>query len=84
MQEALRQGDGGALARGAHELNSSSSTLDVRKIHQLSVELQALGKAQDLSKAASLLSQLVRVFELVHQRLIADHGTITHTRSPRT
>jgi two-component system, cell cycle sensor histidine kinase and response regulator CckA len=77
LQEALRQGDGQALARVAHELNGSSGNLGVRKMRQLCIELQALGKAKDLSKAGALLTQLVNEFELVRQRLVAEHATIT-------
>jgi HPt (histidine-containing phosphotransfer) domain-containing protein len=77
LQEALRQGDGQALARVAHELNGSSGNLGVRKMRQLCIELQALGKAKDLSKAGALLTQLVSEFELVRQRLAAEHATIT-------
>ena len=77
LQEALRQGDAGALARVAHELNGSSSNLGVRNMRQLCIELQALGKAKELSKAGALLTQLVNEFELVRQRLVAEHATIT-------
>ena len=78
LQDALRQGDGGALARVAHELNGASGNLGVRRMRQLCVELQALGKAKDLTKAGALLAQLVSEFELVRQRLMAEHTTIAH------
>ena len=76
LQGALQQGDGEALARVAHELNGSSGNLGIRNMRQLCVELQALGKAKDLSKAGALLAQLVSEFELVRQRLMAEHATI--------
>ena len=76
LQDALQQGDAEALARVAHELNGSSGNLGVRNMRQLCVELQALGKAKDLSKAGALLAQLVSEFELVRQRLMAEHATI--------
>jgi len=78
LQDALQQGDAGALARVAHELNGSSGNLGVRKMRQLCVELQALGKAKDLTQAGDLLAQLVSEFELVRQRLMAEHATIAH------
>jgi len=78
LQDALQQGDGRTLARVAHELNGSSSNLGVRKMRQLCVELQALGKAKDLTKAGALLAQLVNEFELVRQRLMAEHATLAH------
>jgi HPt (histidine-containing phosphotransfer) domain-containing protein len=78
LQAALQEGDAGALARVAHELNGSSGNLGIRHMRQLCVELQALGKTKDLSKAGALLAQLVSEFELVRQRLMAEHATITH------
>ncbi len=78
LQDALQQGDGGALARVAHELNGASGNLGVRRMRQLCVELQALGKAKDLTKAGALLAQLVSEFELVRQRLMAEHTTLAH------
>ena len=78
LQDALQQGDAGALARVAHELNGSSGNLGVRKMRQLCVELQALGKAKDLTQAGDLLAQLVSEFEVVRQRLMAEHATIAH------
>jgi HPt (histidine-containing phosphotransfer) domain-containing protein len=76
LRDALQQGDGGALARVAHELNGSSGNLGVRNMRQLCIELQALGKAKDLGKAGALLAQLVSEFELVRRRLMAEHATI--------
>jgi HPt (histidine-containing phosphotransfer) domain-containing protein len=62
----------------AHDLNGSSGNLGVRKMRQLCVKLQALGKTKDLSKAGALLAQLVSEFKLVRQRLMAEHATIAH------
>ena len=80
LQDALQRGDAEALARVAHELNGASGNLGVRKMRQLCVELQALGKAKNLNQAGALLAQLVSEFELVYQRLTAEHATITHDR----
>ncbi len=82
LQDALRQGDGPTLARIAHELNGSSGNLGVRKMRQLCVDLQALGKTKDLTKAGNLLAQLVSEFELVRQRLMAEHAMIVHNALP--
>ena len=78
LQDTLQQGDAGALARVAHKLNGASGTLGVRRMRQLCVELQALGKAKNLTQAGDLLTQLVNEFELVRQRLMAEHTTIAH------
>jgi CheY-like chemotaxis protein/HPt (histidine-containing phosphotransfer) domain-containing protein len=78
LQDAFQQGDAGALARVAHELNGASGNLGVRKMRQLCIELQALGKAKDLGKAGALLAQLVSEFELVRQRLMSEQATLAH------
>ena len=78
LQDALQQGDAGALARVAHELNGASGNLGVRRMRQICIELQALGKAKDLTRAGALLAQLVREFELVRQRLMAEQTTFAH------
>ena len=78
LQDALQQGDAGALARVAHKLNGASGTLGVRRMRQLCVELQALGKAKNLTQAGDLLAQLVNEFELVRQRLMAEHLKLAH------
>jgi CheY-like chemotaxis protein len=77
LQDALQHGDAGTLTRVAHELNSSSGNLGARKMRQLCVELQALGRAKDLTKAGALLTQLVGEFELVRQRLMTERATIS-------
>jgi HPt (histidine-containing phosphotransfer) domain-containing protein len=82
LRDALQQGDGGTLARVAHDLNGSTGNLGIWRMRQLCVELQALGKAKDLTKAGALLAKLVREFEVVSRRLMAEQATIaqgTHT-----
>jgi PAS domain S-box-containing protein len=76
LQEALQHGDGGTLAHVAHDLNGSSGNLGIWRMRQLCVELQALGRAKDLTKAGALLAQLVSEFERVNQRLVAEQATI--------
>jgi two-component system, cell cycle sensor histidine kinase and response regulator CckA len=76
LQEALQQGDGEAIARVSHELNGASGNLGVHRMRQLCIELQALGKARDLTRAEALLAQLVSEFELVRQRLLTEHAAI--------
>jgi len=76
LQDALQQGDGPALARVAHELTGVSGNLGAQHMRHLSVDLQALGKAKDLTKAGALLAQLVSEFELVRQSLKAEQATI--------
>ncbi len=78
LQDACQQGDAGALARVAHEVNGSSGNLGVWRMRQLCIDLQALGKAKDLTKAGALLGQLVSEFELVRQRLMAEQVTLAH------
>ncbi|MBC7839579.1 MAG: response regulator [Nitrospiraceae bacterium] len=78
LQDALQQGDGRALARVAHELNGPSGNLGARRMRQLCIDLQAIGKTKDLTKAGALLAQLVSEFELVRQRLMVEQATIVH------
>jgi HPt (histidine-containing phosphotransfer) domain-containing protein len=78
LQDALQQGDAGASARVAHEVNGASGNLGVRRMRQLCIELQALGKAKELGKAGALLAQLVSEFEWVRQRLMAEQVTLAH------
>ena len=78
LQDALQQGDSEALARVAHELNGSSGNLGIWNMRKLCIELQALGKTKDLSQAGALLAQLVSEFELVRQRLMAEHAALPH------
>lgn len=78
LQDALQQGDERALERVAHGLNGASGTMGVRRMRQLCIDLQALGKANDLTKAGDLLTQLVHEFELVRQRLMAEQATFVH------
>jgi two-component system, sensor histidine kinase and response regulator len=77
LRDALQHSDVGALARVAHELNGTSGNLGARQMRQLCIELQAVGKTKDLSKAWPLFAQLVSEFELVRQRLKAEHATAT-------
>jgi HPt (histidine-containing phosphotransfer) domain-containing protein len=76
LQAACQQGDAGALARVAHELNGASGNLGVWRMRQLCIELQALGKAKDLTQAGALLAQLVSEFEVVRPRLMAEQVTL--------
>jgi signal transduction histidine kinase/CheY-like chemotaxis protein len=78
LQDALQQGDGRALVRVAHELNGPSGNLGARRMRQLCIDLQALGKTKDLTKAGALLAQLVSEFELVRQRLMVERAMIVH------
>jgi HPt (histidine-containing phosphotransfer) domain-containing protein len=80
LDDALQQGDAKTLVRLAHELSGSSGNLGARKMRQLCVELQALGKSRDLTKAGDLLEQLVSEFGLVSQRLMAEHATIAQNK----
>ena len=78
LQDALHQGDAKAVAREAHKLNGSSGNLGARRMRQLCIDLQTLGKAKDLTTAGELVAQLVSEFALVRQRLMAEQATIAH------
>ena len=60
--------------------NGASGNVRVGIIRSPCIELQALGKAKDLTSAGALLAQLVCEFDLVRQRLLAEQATIAqHT-----
>ena len=80
LQDAFQQSDAGALARVAHDLNGSSGNLGVWRMRQLCIEIEACGKAKDLTRIGDLLAQLVSEFELVRQRLMVEHATLAHDR----
>ncbi len=78
LQDALHQGNAKAVAREAHSLNGASGNLGAQRMRQLCVELQALGKAKDLTTAGHLVARLVSEFALVRQRLMGEQATIAH------
>ena len=78
LQNALQQGDAGALVRAAHSVNGSSGNLGAWRMRQLCIEIEACGKAKDLTRIGDLLAQLASEFELVRQRLMVEHATLAH------
>ena len=78
LQSALQQGDAGALVRAAHSMNGSSGNLGAWRMRQLCIEIEACGKAKDLTRIGDLLAQLASEFELVRQRLMVEHATLAH------
>ena len=76
LQNALQQGDAGALVRAAHSVNGSSGNLGAWRMRQLCIEIEACGKAKDLTRIGDLLAQLASEFELVRQRLMVEHATL--------
>ncbi len=78
LQNALQQGDAGALVRAAHSVNGSSGNLGAWRMRQLCIEIEACGKAKDLTRIRDLLAQLASEFELVRQRLMVEHATLAH------
>ena len=76
LQSALQQGDAGALVRAAHSMNGSSGNLGAWRMRQLCIEIEACGKAKDLTRIGDLLAQLASEFELVRQRLMVEHATL--------
>ncbi len=76
LQNALQQGDAGALVRAAHSVNGSSGNLGAWRMRQLCIEIEACGKAKDLTRIRDLLAQLASEFELVRQRLMVEHATL--------
>ncbi|OHX14384.1 hypothetical protein BI347_13390 [Chromobacterium sphagni] len=62
VHEAVKSGDGGALFRTAHSLKNSASSVGALPLASLCATLEQLGRAADLSTAASLIDQFDQAF----------------------
>lgn len=71
LQAAVRQGDAQALQKAAHTLKSSSANLGAMVVSDLCKELESLGRAADLEKAPTLMSQVEHNYPVVRQALAA-------------
>ncbi len=58
LGQALRSGEAASFGRTAHSIKSSSASLGALAFSQLARELEMMGKANNLSGAATKLEQL--------------------------
>jgi HPt (histidine-containing phosphotransfer) domain-containing protein len=71
MKTALEDDDAATFRRAAHTLKSSSASLGVLALSEISKELEQIGKAENLDKVDGRLDQLISIFEQVEVELKA-------------
>jgi PAS domain S-box-containing protein len=82
IESALTACDAEGLARAAHALRGASSNLGAIKLTDIAAELEALGRADDLSHAAETVAALLAEFALVETDLTAQRMPLpTQTRA---
>ncbi len=63
MKAALAQGNAVAFQMLAHGFKGATGNISARRMHETSIELDALSKAGDLSKVGPLVDLLWKQFE---------------------
>jgi HPt (histidine-containing phosphotransfer) domain-containing protein len=71
METALEQKDPATFRRAAHTLKSSSASLGVAGLSELSKELEMIGKSGDLNQVDGKLDHLISIFKQVERELKA-------------
>jgi len=71
LRQALGQGDAAELRRAAHTIKSSSNDFGATTLAELCQELETMGKAGTLDRAAELVAQAEKEYEQVRVRLEA-------------
>jgi signal transduction histidine kinase/CheY-like chemotaxis protein/HPt (histidine-containing phosphotransfer) domain-containing protein len=69
MRDAVTHSDTPALQRAAHSLKSSSANVGAMQLAALSKEMEALGKAQQMTQAVSLLATIEAEYTIVEAAL---------------
>jgi CheY-like chemotaxis protein/HPt (histidine-containing phosphotransfer) domain-containing protein len=72
IESALAERDSPKLAAAAHALKGSASNLGARRLSALCAGLEKLGKAGDLTEAASILLNLRSEFHCVEESLVTE------------
>jgi len=84
MQVGLRERQATILAETAHALKGSSGNLGATRMQQLCGELQALGRANELTTAGDRLARLGAEFALVRAVLLREQEQVTSIRRSET
>jgi two-component system sensor histidine kinase/response regulator len=83
MRDAVAHNDALALQRAAHSLKSSSANVGAMQLAAFSKEMEALGKAQKVDQAVSLLATIeaeyTMVEEALQRELLVVQEGVTHT-----
>jgi len=74
LEASIRVGDAGRMGRAAHSLKSSSANLGASALAALSLELERLGRAGDLSGAKDLFARLSDEYPRVLRALEIELG----------
>jgi CheY-like chemotaxis protein len=69
IRDAVAHSDALALQQAAHSLKSSSANVGAMQLAAFSKEMEALGKAQQVTQAVSLLAAMEAEYTLVEQAL---------------
>ena len=82
IRDAVAHSDAPALQRAAHSLKSSSANVGAMQLAAFSKEMEALGKAQQVAQAVSLLATMEAEYTMVEaalqgELLVAQEG-VTH------
>ena len=82
IRDAVAHSDAPALQRAAHNLKSSSANVGAMQLAAFSKEMEALGKAQQVTQAVSLLATMEAEYTMVEAALqrelrVAQEG-VTH------
>jgi HPt (histidine-containing phosphotransfer) domain-containing protein len=72
MQQAVSSADALALRQAAHSLKSSSANVGAQALAALCKELEAMGRANTLGRAASVLADVEAAYATVHSALTAE------------
>ncbi|MGB7586770.1 MAG: Hpt domain-containing protein, partial [Terriglobales bacterium] len=58
LEQAVAQADSEAVSRAAHSLKGESGYLGAANVSQMAKQLEAMGRARELSHASAILAQL--------------------------
>jgi len=75
LEASIREGDAGRMGRAARTLKSSSASLGAGALAALSLDLEQLGRAGDLSRAKDLFARLSDEYPRVLRALAAELET---------
>jgi two-component system, sensor histidine kinase and response regulator len=74
LRGAAGAGDAAGVREAAHGLKSSSAQIGARGLAELAKELEALGRANELGVARSLVERAFAEFERVRRAIELDGG----------
>ena len=73
MKKALDIGDAQSIRHLAHSLKGASANISALALQEIALQVELAGKAKDMIKASSLITELDRQFEILKKRLTFLH-----------